>query len=337
MKKKIIFRADGNKTTGLGHLYRLFGVVEMLKEHYEFVYLTRSSSTTSVIPKDYTTVLLGSDITSEKEPHWIANRYEPKNHIIIADGYHFTSLYQKEIKELGFQLIYIDDLAKEHMYADIVINHSPYLKVSDFTHESNTEFALGTKFALLRPSFLEAAKKTREIKSINKAFVCFGGADMLNLSLKATQALLQIDQIEEIHVVLGAAYQDQEIYALEKQASSRLHTHSNLSENELADLMTSCNFAIAPTSTILYELCCVKMPILGGYFVDNQELIYKGFLEKHAIFGGGDYTQYTVDSFKNAILGILEVKSYENCLHSQQELFDADIKQRFLNLIEHLC
>ena len=36
MTKKIIFRADGNATTGLGHLYRLFALVEMYKNDYDF-------------------------------------------------------------------------------------------------------------------------------------------------------------------------------------------------------------------------------------------------------------------------------------------------------------
>lgn len=337
MKKKILFRADGNKSTGLGHLYRLFGVVEMLKDYYEFVYLTRSSSTIDVIPKEYVTVLLESDITIDNEPSWIANNFDKDNYIIIADGYHFTSQYQKRIKKLGFLFVYIDDLAKEYMYADIVINHSPFLKESDFETQLNTKLILGTKYALLRPAFLEAARQSRQINHIDFAFVCFGGADSLNLSLKATRALLAIDQIKEINVVLGAAYQDREIYDLEGEFPKRIKTHSNLSENKLVKLIASCNFAIAPASTILYELCCVKMPILAGYFVDNQKFIYQGFIEKNAIFGAGDYTKYTIDNFQSAIENILNVKEYERYLKAQQELFDADIKQRFLNLIDNLC
>ncbi len=33
-KCKIIFRADGSAKTGLGHLYRLFAIVEMVKYSY---------------------------------------------------------------------------------------------------------------------------------------------------------------------------------------------------------------------------------------------------------------------------------------------------------------
>ena len=56
--------------------------------------------------------------------------------------------------------------------------------------------------------------------------------------------------------------------------------------------MQKCNFAVAPASTILYELLCVKMPIFSGFYVDNQELIYKGFLNKEVIYKGENMKDY---------------------------------------------
>ena len=53
MTQKIIFRADGNAKTGLGHLYRLFSLVEMVKDSIEFVFLTKETSTHSVFPIEY--------------------------------------------------------------------------------------------------------------------------------------------------------------------------------------------------------------------------------------------------------------------------------------------
>ena len=337
MKKKILFRADGNSSIGLGHLYRLFSLVEMLKEDFEGIYITRSSSTLSVIPEEYSTVTIPEDISIDKEPDWFANQYDNNKYIIIADGYQFDSIYQKKIKEKGFSLVFIDDLAEEYMYADLVINHSPGLKVSDFKSEDYTRFALGTKFGLLRPVFLETAKHIREITHIDSAFVCFGGADKFNLSLKSVQALLRTDQIKQINVVLGAAYQDKELYELEKQFPQRLHIYKNLSEIELNELMLSCNFAIAPASTICYELCCVKMPILGGYFVDNQELIYKGFLEGNAIFGGGNFENYNSNDFEKKIKTVLDIKEYTGYINSQQKLFDSGIKARIVEIIKNIC
>ncbi|WP_296315266.1 hypothetical protein [Winogradskyella sp. UBA3174] len=132
MTKTILFRADGNSDIGLGHLYRLFSLVEIIIDSYDFVFLTRETSEHSIIPSNYRKVCILKDLEIENEPQWLVNKYSPEEHIIIADGYQFISSYQKLIKGYGFKLIYIDDLAKEYMYADVVINHSAGLEITDY-------------------------------------------------------------------------------------------------------------------------------------------------------------------------------------------------------------
>lgn len=337
MTKTILFRADGNAVTGLGHLYRLFSLVEIFKPSYEFVFVTKETSTASVIPKDYNKTIIPKSITTEQEADWFASNFSPKTHLIIADGYQFTSAYQKNIKRKGFKLIYIDDLATEYMYADVVINHSPYLEESHYKKEPYTRLALGTKYALLRPLFLEEAKTSRTISVVDTAFVCFGGADPYNLSLKAVEALLQIKEFKNIHVVLGGAYQHEEIFNLEKSFPDTIKTHQNLSEETLINVMRECNFAIAPASTILYELCCVKMPILSGYYVDNQELIYKGFLANEAIYKGGNMKTHETTVFSSKIKTILKDQKFNRQIEAQKKLFDDKIVSRHLKIVQEIC
>lgn len=336
MKKKLIFRADGNSKTGLGHLYRLFALVEMFKENYDFVFVTKESSTVQVIPKNYTLDKIPSEISIIEEPNWLSSKYKAPNSILIADGYQFISSYQKEIKQLGFKLMYIDDLATEHMYADLVVNHSPMITKDMFSYENYTKFALGTDYGILRPAFINETKSQRKITKLDKAFVCFGGADPTNLTLKTVKALLEINQIKEINIVVGAAYNDKELSELKTDFES-INIYKNLNEFVLVKIMKQSNLAIASSSTILYELCCVKSVILSGYYVDNQERIYNGFIKNNAIKGLGNILNYTVTDFKNAIKNIIVVKDYTIFLNAQQKMFDREIKSRFLNLMEDLC
>jgi len=334
MIKKLIFRADGSSTTGLGHLYRLFSLVEIVKDTLNFTFLTHENSTCSVIPKAYNKVIIPKEINIEDEPGWLAVNFPPKGYIIIADGYQFMSSYQKQIKEKGYSLIYIDDLAKEHMYADVVINHSPYIQEKHYNKEAYTKLALGTQYALLRPLFLKEAKKNKTIKTIDCAFVCFGGADPFNLSQKAVEALLQIPSFKNIHVVLGRAYKHKEIFDLEEKHSDKIKTYRNLSEEYLIKTMQQCNFGIAPASTILYELSCVRMPIFSGFYVDNQELIYKGFLNNEAIYKGENMKYYQVSDFVKNIGVILKQHKFNSQIEAQKVLFDNKIASRHLNLIK---
>ncbi|MFS4446108.1 UDP-2,4-diacetamido-2,4,6-trideoxy-beta-L-altropyranose hydrolase [Maribacter sp. 2307UL18-2] len=336
MKKKILFRADGNQFIGLGHLYRLFAVIEMLKGNYEFVLATKSSSTTVIVPNDYELFLIPDEIDIPSEPNWLGHNFKASEYIVVADGYQFDSRYQEQIKRNKYQLVYIDDLAQEHMFADIVINHAPLLDISSYTAEEYTRYGLGTKYALLRPAFLESARRERAVSNTDTAFVCFGGADMLNLSAKVTKGLLATSFTNTIHIVLGEAYKHNEIFDLVRHPGKKVHIHRNLSEVELINVMSSCNFAIVPTSTIFYELCCVKMPILAGYFVENQKLIYEAMAKEEVILEGGDFAQYSVSDFEKVFrhkLGAIDPKAYTA---KQHVIFDGNSGKRVLGLINGL-
>lgn len=333
--KIILFRADGNSTTGLGHLYRLFALVEMYKNDYDFVFVTNESSTLEVIPTAYNIQLIPKEISIENEIEWLSENFTPTEHIIIADGYSFVSSYQRRIKEFGYTLMYIDDLTTEYMYADIVVNHAPNTLLSDYKSEKYTKFALGTDYAILRPLFLKSAKRDREISKIDTVFVCFGGADSYNLSLLAVKALLEITNFKEIFVVLGAAYKHKEIFVLAKQHTS-IKIVKNASEKEMVHIMQQSNFAIAPASTILYELSCVKMPILSGYYVDNQKNIYKHLSNLKTIYEGGDFKNYTKLDFKEKVQYILDETSISNQIKQQQITFKGGSKRYFLGMINRL-
>jgi UDP-2,4-diacetamido-2,4,6-trideoxy-beta-L-altropyranose hydrolase len=327
-KRKILFRADGNSKTGLGHLFRLFALYEMLKADYKCVFLTRENSTLKVIPKNYNLELLPDCIAFELEPEWITKKFSAKS-IIIADGYQFNSNYQKAIKQQSFKLVYIDDLVQEYMYADIIINHAPGIKKEDYEAEAYTKFALGIDYAILRPLFLEAAKQKRIITKIDTAFVCFGGSDINDLTLKATKALLATEQIKKINIVIGAVYQHKDIFRLQN-LNSKINIYKNLSEKGLITVMRKSNFAIAPASTILFELLAVKMPILSGYYMNNQSLFYNYLLSNNIIHELGNFNKIDFKRMKDSINKI------QNSNYSQVKIIDGKQKQRINKLIKAL-
>lgn len=331
--KKIVFRADGNVNTGLGHLYRLFAIVEMLKNDFEFVFLTRETSSLNSIPSDYNVKYIPAELPLHEEHLWIAEHFSTQKHLIVADGYQFDRLYQKQIKNKGYKLIYIDDLSSEYMYADIVINHSPHSAEEDYRAESYTKFALGSKYAILRPLFIKEAKQKRIIHTeINTAFVCFGGADNYDLTLKAVQALLEIKQFKKINVVLGGAYQHTDIVYL-AQKNTPISICRNLTEETLIKIMKESHFGIVPASTILFELFCVKMVLLSGYYVGNQEKAYYKLKKMGLIHGADNFITITASNLKNKILSAI-TNNNEQLLKNQYDFFDGEQKERILKIVK---
>ena len=332
--KKILLRGDGNTATGLGHLYRLFALFEVLKNDYECILLTKSNSTLSIVPKQYKVLMIDDNITINKEPEWISKNFSSETYAIIIDGYHFNQTYLEALKIKQYKTVYIDDLAIEHMYADLVINHSPAAFTQPYSAEAYTRFALGTDFAMVRPIFLAAAKQPRYIGKLKTAFVSFGGSDTLNLSYKVCHVLLNLNQIKKINLVLGEANQNKEIYEL-KEKFSQIEIFKNLGESELLEVMKSSDFAIVPTSTLLFELCCIKMPILSGYYVDNQFLAYHSFIEQGVITGVDNFTEISDKDLESKILGLLN-SDVNSILKIQSKLFDGNQKARLLETINKL-
>ncbi|WP_308991774.1 UDP-2,4-diacetamido-2,4,6-trideoxy-beta-L-altropyranose hydrolase [Mariniflexile litorale] len=337
-KKKIIFRADGNTLTGLGHLYRLFALVEMLKDEYDYVFLTQSTSTIEVIPEHFNIRIIPNNISINNEPNWLSKEYSFSEHLIIADGYQFNSEYQKKIKYKKYKLVYIDDLGTEKMYADIVVNHSPYIKEDHFIALPNTKFALGTQYAILRPLFLKVAKKVKKIKIIKNVFICFGGSDFHDITNICVEGIIGIKNIKNIHIVLGGAYKHKSILKTVQGYEERVFLYKNLSERQMVEIMSKCQLAIVPSSTISYEVCSVKMLIYGGYYVDNQISIYKGFQEKQMIFDAENFNKKTPVDFKWAIEEILKTDpiQYQDMINKQHAFFDGNQKIRFQQLIKEL-
>lgn len=333
MKKKILFRGDGNDKIGLGHLYRLYAMAEMIKGSHKFIFVTREDSLTSFLPKEYQVDRIPATKNYKEEVQELIQKYTPSECLMIVDGYSFDSQYQKRIKQAGFTLVYIDDLAKEHMYADLVINHSPFFEKKDFSSEPYTQFALGLKYSIIRPLFIQACKAKRKINQINSAFICFGGADMYNLTEKSIKALLNTGLFRTINVVVGAANHSN----LDSFSSQEIKIHKNLSESEMIELLFMSNFAIVPSSTILYEVCAVKMPVLSGYFVDNQKSIYEGFLKNKMIMGIGDFRIMNTDDIQQKVNTIFKHENFKDLVENQYYMMDGEIKERFLKLIKYLC
>ena len=335
MAKKIIFRADGNSQTGLGHLYRIFALVEVFRNEFDYIIITKASSVTEVIPEGYSYTVIPDSVEIDKEPKWISDNYSSDEYFIIADGYQFDDIYQKNITEEGYYLVYIDDLVSKNISANLIINHSLNIDSNDYQSNEYTKFALGPKYAILRPGFIKEARKKRKIDSIDTIFVSFGGADFYDLTNRCLEGIINLKNIKKIHVVLGSAYKHSEIYDTIKGAEKKVFLHSNISENQMIDLMKQCQLAIVPSSTISYEVCSVKMIILSGYYVDNQMNIYNGLKSNGLIYSAGDFNLYSPEMFKQKVQNILadNQDNYQKKIDSKSHLFDGMQNERILSLI----
>ena len=324
MTKKVLFRADGTRESGLGHMYRIFSVMDMVQDSYEFSFVTKDNSVLEVIPQGAEFKTIPNTATLKEELSFLTENYPSNEYTFVADGYHFDAEYQKAIVGAGYKMMYIDDLTTEHMYAHVVINHSPHCTPEDFSIENYTELGLGTRYALLRKEFIETLNQSPIQGSL---FICFGGGDKDNLTWEVAQAANNNDDIKSLNIVLGGAADKNQFE--NAQWKKKVNIFKNIPASEMVDIMCKSEYAVVPSSTVLVELMSIGVPAISGYFVDNQKKIYASLDSHNAFVGVGDMhgTNWT-----EAIERLL-VADKMVMVETQRRLIDHKSPERILNKI----
>ena len=281
--KKIILRADGSTEIGLGHVYRLLAVCEMLSDTFNCVFvINRPDPKVKALIEEFcpVVVLKSDDKTTElKELGQIVT----KNDKIVTDGYTFDYNYLHQLRSMSGKLVLVDDMADRKVIADIIINHGRSGIESQYNNADAGSVLCGFPYLLLRNKFLQAARQQRSVETVNSLFICLGGADINNLTLKFLKAAVNVDFIKTIKIVTGAAYKHKQ--ALNEFIISVIgkvvEIFEGVNSSEMIRLIQLCQLTISPASTTSLEICCAKSGLITGYSADNQlniltELVAKG-------------------------------------------------------------
>jgi UDP-2,4-diacetamido-2,4,6-trideoxy-beta-L-altropyranose hydrolase len=229
---------------------------------------------------------------------------------IVVDGYHFGSEYQKEIKDCGISLLFVDDYGHaDHYYADLVLNqnitgHNENLYQS---REVYTQLLLGMQYALLRREFWQWRGWQRVINPITrKLLVTFGGSDPDNVTLKVIQAL-QLINVNDLEVIVVVGGSNPHYEMLQKEiATSNISIFLQQNVNNMPELMSWADIAIAAGGSTNWELAFMGLPSLVITLADNQKAIAE-YLGKIGLANSlGWYDKITIDELALAINKLLD-------------------------------
>ena len=326
-KIKVFFRADGNSTIGLGHVYRSLALLQMLDDFFDCYFIIKDPSpeiSTLISDKCKNLIVITSDLTLAAETQLlIAEHLKPTDYLVV-DGYEFDIAYKKEILSSKIKLICIDDLYADHGGADLIINHGGGSAASKYPHYLNTQYCLGPKYALLRPPFWQFAQnKNEEISNGEALFICFGGADPENYTVN-TLKLIGTDSTTKCHVVIGSAYQHKDVLdEFIRSSNLNIEISNNLSAEDMVVLMSTCNTAITSASTIAYEYLSTGGLLYLKQTADNQIHLYNYLIDNKLAFNVDEYP--LIDDYK-----INESQIIQN------NVFDGNQAKRLRNIFKSL-
>ncbi|MCB0397050.1 MAG: UDP-2,4-diacetamido-2,4,6-trideoxy-beta-L-altropyranose hydrolase [Flavobacteriales bacterium] len=272
MSKKVFFKPALGSQIGLGHAYRCISLAGMLPQDFRSCVIIPDNQ------KQYAELFSGGmdevrilasfqDMRSEAEN--LINHCLERGSIIVLDGYEFDVSYQQVLKDTGVFVVSVDDFGEGRFVSDVVINHGCLNPRYDLP--SYTICCTGPEYFMGRKSFREAASNKRKtVHEVTDIFVCFGGADPLDLTMPTVKTLRKMVPESALHVVTGPDYQGLEKLSSFTVESGRVHLYRNLDAQGMLDVMKHCQTGVVAASSVAMEACCAGLGLLVVAYTENQ-------------------------------------------------------------------
>ena len=304
----LVIRTDATDRTGLGHAMRCLALAQAFRKKSNKIIFAGRFTSEPVVKRfrDEGVEIFRIDNTSPdsgdlkqtlsllysiRENYRDLSLKEAKNRYpddvwIVLDGYHFSNDYQLRLKQEGYSLIVVDDIAHlSHYYADILLNQNIYASELNYSYDPNTELLFGPEFALIRNEF-EQVRKTSQKDVPEKAeniLITFGGSDSKNMTLKTIQALNHLND-GKLNVKIFIGPTNRHIESIKKELSLSHFNYACFQDTEnISTLMAWADMAITGAGGTCLELAYMGVPSITVAISDNQIRAAKGY-EQAGIF-----------------------------------------------------
>ncbi|MCC7301386.1 MAG: GNAT family N-acetyltransferase [Bacteroidia bacterium] len=276
MKNLYIF-TEGDKHSGMGHLMRCLAIATTLRDMFRIEF---------VLPSDHTEAI--SIVLKNRFRKSVVNDWEEAliipdaGDIVLMDSYRIPAGIDVQLAELGARIVaLVDETDKCTAHAFIcpagdvrasVVQDPPLL------------FFSGPAFAPLRAEILQNSRMPVYSEKKN-TLICFGGADPKNYLLRTARVLATAYPGRYFTLVTGPAYGAHEELREFLATHPSFSLQNNLTAAGMAEIFRTHALAITSASTVAYEACASRIPLLVLPTADNQQPMFD-FLTNHQLADG---------------------------------------------------
>ncbi len=290
--ERLLIRADASTKLGAGHAMRSFALAKAWQRTGGSVTFAMAESLPEMAQRFRNEGMEVHRLASEpggkgdlKETASLACRLEA--HWAVIDGYHFRPEYVRELHRSGVQVCAFDDDGRFAEYcADLVLNQN--LGASGDLYPRRqlyTNLLLGTKYALLRPEFLQT-ERSREIPVLaRRLLVSMGGADADNVTKLVMHALGELDCEMETTIVVGSGNQHYEQLLRIAERLPRVRLLRN--PPDMAAFMRQSDLALSAAGSTCWELAYLGVPMVLIALANNQRGIATALAQRGAAINLG--------------------------------------------------
>lgn len=279
---KILFRVNGGKGIGLGHLMREITIAKLLMEFHGAGVRFLVNGDVSV--KDILTryglpfFTLSAGGQREEEISMIKSIFEEfKFHMIILDLRGVMSInYMNSLKSLNVPAVSVDNTSKGACLADINIFPVAYFDDKFLSHcDIKGEVYGGAEYVVIDDKFNipHHGKRKHSQNNALKVLVTFGGTDPNNLTERVVRALVETDLSLQLDVIIGPAFRKGNRFEdLFQKYKEKITLYKNI--DNLSGLMSTADIAFTALGITTYELAYMGVPsvIIANFRSDEKYL-----------------------------------------------------------------
>ena len=283
--KDLVIRADASSKMGMGHVMRCLALAQawqdrggnaiflsrcesrelrnrISEEGFEYIHCERPFP-----DKEDLNLTLGQ-LTARKAGS-VADGW------LVIDGYQFDSGYQRAVRQGGFRVVVIDDMAHlDHYEADVLVNQNIFAENLPYRTGSETQLLLGCEYALIRREFQAAGTRKKALfENGKKVLVTLGGSDSGDLTSKIVEALEKVNVPGlQAKIIVGPGNTG---LGGTGRRGRPFPTHIEINENvrNMPDLMAWADVAVSSAGSTFLELAFMGIPNLLIVLEENQRMV----------------------------------------------------------------
>ncbi len=187
---------------------------------------------------------------------------------IVVDSYKAAPGFLSALRSLASPVVAVDDTAERPLPVDVVVNGGVAAESLPYRRSADTELLLGSRYALLDPSFAEAPER-RAAERVSRILVSLGGglsAEDVAAAIGAADAVLDGGAVDVAAGPYSRAARELDAIALASRNRVTIHRD----RFGLRDLMIAADVAVTGAGMTLYELSVTGTPAVTVCMADNQ-------------------------------------------------------------------
>jgi UDP-2,4-diacetamido-2,4,6-trideoxy-beta-L-altropyranose hydrolase len=189
---------------------------------------------------------------------------------IVVDHYALGAAWESQAREMAPRILAIDDLADRRHDCDAILDQSIGAIPKAYASSVGSRLLLGTRYALLRPVFLELSRSQgASVDSIRHILACVGGADPLNVLPRIIEAWRTLPANRPT-LTVAVGRHSANLDALRSLCGTCADLRLAISAPDLPQVMRDADLLITGGGTVNWERCCIGRAAIMIKLAGNQ-------------------------------------------------------------------